>query len=227
MKDGPLQIEGAIWSDGDKFYYYQKDNEGYFGLSEPEQAFSIATGVSFGIAYKIPSLFFKTYFKNNWLSSFKEPNVHKNKDNSLKVLGVVIDSESIEKYEIDILKDQHLIKRHLSKSTKADSNKKRVEKLKKRRKEIEEDKKNYEIIFKELVDSEEKMAVESILRNFDKRIESQSKLPENKHMAHYVVKEEFEHISTDTLNQDDFTFKVPSGAVFKGDKLLHILEKTK
>lgn len=224
VKESSMHIEGAIWREGGKIFYYQKDLDGYFALSQAEQAFSIATGVSFGITYKIPSLFFKSYFKNDWLSSFKDPNVHENNDSSLKISGVVIDSESIKKYEIDILKDQHFIKRHWSKTTQPDSNKKHVEGLIKRRKEIEEFAEKYDRLFEELDDSEKKIAVESILRKLDERIEYLSKLPENKHMAHSVVNEIFENISTNNLNQDDFIFQVPPGVEFKGDKLKQIIE---
>lgn len=227
VKDSSMQIEGAIWSEAGKAFYYQKDTESYFELAGPEQAFSIATGGSLGIAYKIPSLFFESYFKNNWLSSFKEPNVRIYNDNSLKMVGVIIDSESIEKYEIDIAKDQNFIKRHWSKSTQPDSNKKRVEELIKRRKEIEEDKTKYEEIFAELDDSENKVTVESILRNFDERIERLSKLPDNKHMAHSLVNETFENISTNNLKLEDFKFQVPPGVEFKGSKLQQIFKKAK
>ena len=224
-KESSMQSEGAIWSEGGKVFYFQKDLGGYFELSQPEQAFSIAAGESFGITYKIPSLFFKSYFNYDWLSSFGEPNVFVNDNSSLKITGVVIDLETIKKYEIDILKDQHFIKNYWSKTTQPDSNKKHVEELKNRRKRIEEDSEKYDRIFSELDDSEKNITVESILRDLDKRIEYLSKLPENKHMAHSVVNETFENISTNNLGQDDFKFHVPPGVVFKGNKLKQLIEK--
>ncbi len=43
-------------------------------------------------------------------------------------------------------------------------------------------------------------------------------------MAHSVVNETFENISTNNLNLEDFKFQLPPGVEFKGSRFDHMTE---
>jgi outer membrane lipoprotein-sorting protein len=69
---------GAVWSDGSQPYLYMGTANEYFKMSSDKIALSGATGVSYGVAFAIPSLFLPAFKeKTTALSRLIDPKLEK------------------------------------------------------------------------------------------------------------------------------------------------------
>jgi len=223
-KDNPLNSEGAIWSDNGKYYYYQDIYNGYFIFSNFERVFSVATGVSYGIANQIPSLFFPALSSSNWLSAIKNPTLTEQKDKHIKLIGLDIGQESIQKFVIEISSKERFIEKYSYNYSKTDSNKIKAENLRKTIIDFEKNRKKYEKLFSVNSEYKDPSNFDSMLQLLNKKIEHYSKLPENLHTSHVEDKVNFKSISTAPLRSVDFMFNVPQGVIFKGNNLEQAIE---
>jgi outer membrane lipoprotein-sorting protein len=223
-----VMTEGAVWNDGTQPYLYQKDFGAYFSFSSDEIALSSATGISGRVAVSIPSLFFKSLFnKNNWLTSFKNLEAIDSKKKNIILRGININSESIDKFELQIVPESNLLIKTFSSSTSEENPEKRIEHLKALKEKLQKYSGVFENMYKDPNSPDTSNDNDTILDSIDERIARESQLPQTSKAVRYEIEEIFSNLNTQEIQKEEFQFHVPKGVEFKGNELEQPFEKTK
>lgn len=221
-----VMTEGVVWNDGQKTYYYQEIYKAYFSFSSDEIALSVATGVSSGVAYTIPSLFLKSlYDQNNWLGSLKNLSLaNSNKDIRI-IRGVNVTTESIVKTELQVSQETNLIVKSTTNSVTTENSQTKIQELKKQRENYVKKSKVYAEFFQIIDPSGTPNEGMAIVESYDERIKKLSNLPQINKTIRTEIEEIYTNLSREIISRDEFQFQVPSGVKFKGNELEKLFEK--